>query len=254
MEKRINNVLFVNTKDGRRLTYKVLFTHHDDITNKDYAVFENVDDSDDIILFNYDENITFSEVSDEREIVMMTELLKEYDNLMENVIYEDDELYLTKFTPSMYMDVHLNSLDEDNRRFVPDEVFETLEDAKETVDFLISCYDSERGPFVYAVINKSNLKNMGYVQLVYLDDMYEVGYHIAKQYTGQGYATKALKLFLKCLKEKTNASVLLGICVKENKASARVLEKCGFIKLYEGIAIYQGEEREIIRTAIDLGK
>ena len=121
-------------------------------TNKDYAVFENVDDSDDIILFNYDENITFSEVTDEREIVMMTELLKEYDNLMENVIYEDDELYLTKFTPSMYMDVHLNSLDEDNRRFVPDEVFETLEDAKETVDFLISCYDSERGPFVYAFI------------------------------------------------------------------------------------------------------
>ena len=41
-------------------------------------------------------------------------------------------------TMDMAMDIHKNSLDEDTRRFVPDEVFETLEDAKETVEFLMS--------------------------------------------------------------------------------------------------------------------
>ena len=49
------------------------------------------------------------------------------------------------------MDVHKNSLDEDTRRFVPDEVFETPEDAEETVEFLISRYGSVEGPLVYAV-------------------------------------------------------------------------------------------------------
>jgi RimJ/RimL family protein N-acetyltransferase len=146
----------------------------------------------------------------------------------------------------------LNSLDEDNRRFVPDEVFETMEQTKEVVDFLISCYEGEEGPFVYAIIRKNDLKNVGYVQLVKCGDFYEIGYNIAKKYTGQGLASHAVKLFLKCLKERTNLKELYGICLKENFASARVLEKTGFKKIFEGLGIYQGEEREIIKTIIDI--
>ncbi|MDE6944105.1 MAG: hypothetical protein K2P66_06745 [Lachnospiraceae bacterium] len=70
----------------------------------------------------------------------------------------------------MAMDFHENSLDEDTRRFVPDEVFETLEDAKETLKFLISQYGSEEGPLIYAVIKKDESKNIGYVQLVPIGD------------------------------------------------------------------------------------
>lgn len=40
---------------------------------------------------------------------------------------ETDRLMITEFTPDMAQAVHENSLDEDNRRFVPDEVFETVE-------------------------------------------------------------------------------------------------------------------------------
>ena len=56
------------------------------------------------------------------------------------------------------MDVHENSLDEDTRRFVSAKVFETLEDAKETLKLLISQYGSEEGPLVYAVIKKMRAK------------------------------------------------------------------------------------------------
>ena len=254
MEKRINNILFVNTTDGKRLTYNVLFTHHDNITDKDYAVFVNQDDDDNIILFSYDENITFTEVTNDEEISMMTDLLRQYDEQMCDIIYEGDELMLSKFNKYMYEEIHLNSLDEDNRRFVPDEVFETIEDAKKVVDSLIEAYESEYGPFVYAVIRKCDLKNIGYVQLVYRDDFYEIGYHIAKQYTSLGYATKALSLFLKCLQEKTNAKELFGITLKENIASQKVLLKCGFKMIYEGLGIYQGKQKEIVKTVIDLSK
>lgn len=48
-----------------------------------------------------------------------------------NVLVETERLIITEMTMDMAMDIHKNSLDEDTRRFVPDEVFETLEDAKE---------------------------------------------------------------------------------------------------------------------------
>ena len=51
---------------------------------------------------------------------------------------ETERLIITEFTPDMAQAVHQNSLDEDTRRFLPDEVFETVEDAAETINFLIS--------------------------------------------------------------------------------------------------------------------
>ena len=48
---------------------------------------------------------------------------------------ETERLVITEFDLSMAEDVHKNSLDEDTRRFVPDEVFETVEEAKETIEF-----------------------------------------------------------------------------------------------------------------------
>ena len=38
-----------------------------------------------------------------------------------------------------------------------------------------------------------------------------------------------------------------GICLADNKASIKVLERCGFTKLYEGIGNYQGEDRQIYK-------
>jgi len=48
---------------------------------------------------------------------------------MENLSIETERLIITVFDESMIESVHKNSLDEDIRWFVPDEVFETMEDA-----------------------------------------------------------------------------------------------------------------------------
>ena len=45
-----------------------------------------------------------------------------------------ERLEITKFTLDMVEAVHINSLDEDNRKFTPDEVFETMEDAVEKAE------------------------------------------------------------------------------------------------------------------------
>lgn len=160
---------------------------------------------------------------------------------------ETERLIICEFTVDMAEDVHKNSLDDDNRRFVPDEVFETVEIAKETVEFLIGQYDSDDGPFVYPIITKKN-ENIGYVQLVKIQEGWEVGYHIAKKYTSKGYATEAVKAFLPYIAEKINLEKIWGICLKDNVASAKVMEKCGFENIFVGVGIYQGEEREIIKN------
>ena len=158
-----------------------------------------------------------------------------------------DRLIITKFTMDMVEAVHLNSLDEDNRRFVPDEVFETVEEAADTVGFLMGVYENGDGPLVYPVLLKDGTY-IGYVQAVPFDDgTWEVGYHIGENYTRQGYATEAVTAFLPVIMPKLGLERIKGICLADNKASVKVMERCGFVKEFEGLGPYQGQEREICR-------
>ena len=160
---------------------------------------------------------------------------------------ETERLIITQFTPDMAQAVHLNSLDEDNRRFVPDEVFETVEEAADTIDFLMGVYETGDGPLVYPVLLKDGTC-IGYVQAVPLEDgIWEVGYHIGGQYTKKGYATEAVKAFLPVIMPKLGITRIAGICLAENVSSVKVMERCGFIKEFEGVGPYQGEDREICK-------
>jgi ribosomal-protein-alanine N-acetyltransferase len=165
-----------------------------------------------------------------------------------DLIIENDVLLIAKMNQAMSKDVYRNSQDRNNRKFVPDEVFNSLEEASEVVNQIINCYDSEDGPFVYAVIRKKDDVNLGYVQLVKIEEGWEIGYHIAEIYTGNGYATEAVNLFLNYIKNNTNLKQIIGIALAANKASRRVLEKCGFELIYEGTGLYQGRKRKIIKT------
>ncbi len=159
---------------------------------------------------------------------------------------ETERLIITEFSPEMAEDVHLNSLDADNRRFVPDEVFETVEEAAETIEFLSAQYGGCEGPLVYPVLTKDGA-NIGYVQAVPLGDAWEVGYHIGERYTGKGYATEAVKAFLPVIMERIGIERMEGVCLADNSKSRRVMEKCGFSLEFEGVGDYQGEKREICR-------
>lgn len=160
-----------------------------------------------------------------------------------------ERLVIAEFTMDMAQAVHENSLDEDTRKFVPDEVFETVEDAREAIGFLMSQYGRFEGPLAYPVITRAGEENIGYVQMVPLGDgRWEIGYHIAKQHTGRGYATEAVSAFLPVMAETVGTEEVLGICLSENIASKHVLLKCGFIPAFEGPGEYQGERREIFRS------
>ena len=165
---------------------------------------------------------------------------------------ETRRLTITRFTIDMAQAVHENSLDEDNRRFVPDEVFETVEEAADTVGFLMGVYESGDGPLVYPILLKDGTY-IGYVQAVPFDDgSWEVGYHIGANYTKKGYATEAVQAFLPVIMPKLGLKRIKGICLADNLASRKVMERCGFVKEFEGIGPYQGTQRPICRYYFEI--
>ena len=165
----------------------------------------------------------------------------------EKVIIETKRIIIKELSLDMAYDIHINSLDEDNKRFVPDEVFDTEGDAKEAIKYLMEQYANLNGPLVYAVIEKTSNKNIGYVQIIpFENDKWEIGYHIAKPYTKQGYAKEATNEFVAYAMKQLKLYEIYGVALKENIASIHVLEATGFQKIFEGLGDYQGEKREIV--------
>ena len=159
---------------------------------------------------------------------------------------ETERLLITDFTPDMAQAAHLGSLDEDTRRFLPDEVFETEEIAAAVIADLIECYAGADGPFVHPML--SDGVYAGYVQLVPLDNgRWEIGYHTVRTMTGCGYATEAVRAFLPVIMDRLSLHEVDGICDAKNAASIRVLEKCGFTRVFEGDGLYHGKMQPIIK-------
>lgn len=110
---------------------------------------------------------------------------------------------------------------------------------------LMGRYASGEGPMVYPVLLKDGTY-IGYVQAVPFDDgTWEIGYHIGVNYTKQGYATEAVTAFLPVIMKQLSITEIRGICLADNLAAVKVMERCGFICLYDGIGDYQGEEQKI---------
>lgn len=77
----------------------------------------------------------------------------------------------------------------------------------------------------------------------------EVGYWIGRGYWGKGIATRALAAFLRYVTVRP----LFARAAKDNVASIRVLEKCGFVTAGadKGFANARGEEIEEVILALE---
>ena len=164
------------------------------------------------------------------------------------IVKSSQRLSLVFIDESMTYDIWQNSLDNNNRKYVPDEVFETLEETSLIVNQIIKNYQSKESPLVFAIFINETKQNIGYVQLVEIPIGYEIGYHINEKFTNKGYATEAVNLFIDYLKDNTDLDKVYGIALAINKASRRVLEKTGFTLFFEGLDLYQGKKRKIIKT------
>jgi RimJ/RimL family protein N-acetyltransferase len=77
----------------------------------------------------------------------------------------------------------------------------------------------------------------------------EVGYWIGRRYWGQGIATRGLSQFL----DHVRTRPLYGRVAKDNQASIRVLEKCGFEITGEERAFMEARGEEVEGYILTLG-
>ncbi|MEO9804532.1 MAG: GNAT family N-acetyltransferase [Reichenbachiella sp.] len=80
------------------------------------------------------------------------------------------------------------------------------------------------------VFKKSDDSFIGWGGLKHLENSshIEVGYRLDKTYWGQGFATEITLAIIKYAKEKLELNQLVAVTDLQNKASKRVLVKCGF--------------------------
>ena len=154
-------------------------------------------------------------------------------------------LRIMRFELSMAREMSRLSLDAENRRFMPDEVFETEKDAKACMKALIAAYDGRTGPFVFPVLLKAGGALIGHVEAAPLKDGWEIGCHIGEACRGHGYAAEAIRALTPRVLKALDAGEIVGICRAENEASARTLENAGYAFVGESDGFYQGAPARI---------
>ena len=125
------------------------------------------------------------------------------------------------------------SREETLRHRMPDQVYETQEDARKMVSFLAGNVQTDGFPFVLAVALKETGELIGHIGLSPLNEGIEIGYAIAMAHQGRGYATEAVTAFSPWALQRLSMEGILAVVEADNFGSRRVVEKAGYVFLEE---------------------
>src|SRR5574341_117637 len=88
----------------------------------------------------------------------------------------------------------------------------------------------------------------GHIGSFVMFDQHQVTYWIGREFWGQGVATAALRAFL----EVDRTRPIYGRAAKDNTASIRVLEKCGFVLVGEETGFANARQADIAEVILKL--
>lgn len=99
----------------------------------------------------------------------------------------------------------------------------------QTQDFLNYCLSrwDEGNELNYLVETLEDHKLIGMVKIAFNNNTVNLGYVFARKFWGQGYATEAVKTFIKSLFTVEKIKIIQAFCDVENVASAKVMKKSG---------------------------
>lgn len=159
--------------------------------------------------------------------------MREFD---ENVILESDDIILRYLKEEdAHAIFHNINNDREVLRYYVDRYVEKEEDFS-LVEMIRKFKESEK--YIFAIVLKDNNIVIGNILQCNrpnaVMNTVELGYAIGKAYWNKGYMTKALKMMIEFMFEN-GVHKVTSCHITDNKASGRVMEKCGMIK--EGIKI-----------------
>lgn len=146
-------------------------------------------------------------------------------------IFETEHLKVRKFELDDTQCLYKNHLEEDVKKWIPNESYADIEEAKEAIHFYMDRVNQKRLPYVLAVELKSTgelIGDTGVNEVEGNPNEVEIGYGICKKYSGKGYATELLMAMTAYIAETFEINSLYGRVLHGNIASVRVLEKNGY--------------------------
>lgn len=108
-------------------------------------------------------------------------------------------------------------------------IWQPHKDIEETTGFLQRCIDGwlTGGEYAWAITLKDSGDLIGMVGLRVHEFKADLGYNLARQFWGQGFATEAVTPIVSWALAQRQIYRVWAMCDVDNPASARVLEKVG---------------------------
>ena len=148
-----------------------------------------------------------------------------------DMLFETERLIVRKFKAEDAQPLYENHMDEEVRKWFPNECYADPEEARDAIRFYADCVDHGKLPIVLGVELKETGELIGDAGISEVDGRpgeTEIGYCIGKKYRGKGYATELLRPVSDFVVSRFGISVIWGRVVYGNKASVKVLEKNGY--------------------------
>ena len=136
------------------------------------------------------------------------------------------------------------------QRYLPTYLFEKQrDDVGQTIRLIYGDLFANKESLILAIRLRDSGELAGLAEFYGLrDELHKVsvGYRLREAFWGRGLATETAELMLGYLYEKTDIQIVTASVMVENPASARVLEKCGFIRTARGVEEDWGFEAPVI--------
>lgn len=170
--------------------------------------------------------------------------------LLKNEKISGKRLHLREFSAADDQKVFFMSREDGMLRWIPDQVYQDLDETRQVLRFLMEQYQPDANPasvpIVFAVVISETCELIGHVGLSPIGGGVEIGYAIESCQQGRGYAAEAVELMIEWAFLQFNLDSIAGIVAVENVASARVLEKAGFDFCERRIQPYHGKNTEVL--------
>jgi len=156
-------------------------------------------------------------------------------SLSDLVPFETERLVLRKFKTHDAEDIFAWASHPKIAMYEPWEPLKSLKDAEANVNGSIVKYNMN-GEFDLAIQSKSTGGVIGIIGISHIDRQHgwgEVGYVMGKKFWNNGFATEALKGFITFAFRDLGIFRLEAVCMINNGASERVMQKAGME--FEGI-------------------
>lgn len=151
-------------------------------------------------------------------------------------IFETERLRVREFRPEDAQRMYEVHAEEGVRKWFPNEYYADIAEAEDAARFFADCTARKALPYVLAVETKADGVLIGDTGINGVDGIegeVEIGYVISEESGGQGLASELVSAMTQFVLSAFDINVLYGRVFHGNDASARVLEKNGYVFVRE---------------------